>query len=88
MKGWDALVFYPDSDEGDEKKIRPSFFFRRAFKATHLIGEIDVPIGNGARRSSRVFLCEGMKEWPESVPAQLAREPELKQIFETKHDPP
>lgn len=88
MKRWDAVLFYPDSEEREPGKSRPSVFFRRAFVDTQKIGEIEIPIGHGVRRSCQVFFCDRLKEWPESVPAQLARDPTLKQFLELKEHPP
>lgn len=88
MKGWDALLFYPNSEEHDYKKLNPSVFFRHAFVNTTKLGDIDVPVGNGLRRSFQVFLCDRLKKWPDSIPAQLSRDPTLKQFLDLKDNPP
>ncbi len=71
--GWDALVIYPDPDDG-KKRNRLSTFFVRHFEATRDLGEIRVPIGNGREYSAQVILCSGMNRWPPPVPEQEAQE--------------
>lgn len=88
MKNWDALVIYPDSEEKGYKKMTPSVFFRRAFDDNTKLGDIDVPVGHGVRRSYQVFLCSGMKQWPESIAVQAARDPEMRQFLESRERTP
>jgi hypothetical protein len=88
MKGWDALLIYPDSEENDYKKMTPSVFFRRAFNDIAKLGDIDVPVGHGVRRSYSVFLCSGMKQWPESIPVQVEHDPEMRQFLESRERTP
>lgn len=88
MKGWDALLLYPDAEDKGYKKLTPSVFFRRAFVDVKKIGDIDVPVGNGMRRSLQVFLCDRLKQWPDSIPVQVERDPELKSFIEPKGQTP
>jgi hypothetical protein len=91
MKGWDALVLYPDSED-KEKKMTPSFFFRRGFKReegdAEKMGEISVPIGHGKSRGYGVFLFKEMSGWPASVPEQVAADPRLQELVESKQKAP
>ena len=88
MKGWDALVFQPDSEEKSEKKLSISAFFRRGFDRVEgdadKIGDIEIPIGSGKARGYGVFLCKNMSGWPLSVPAALEADPRLRALMEAK----
>jgi 4-amino-4-deoxy-L-arabinose transferase-like glycosyltransferase len=84
-EGWDALLFYPNSDQ---KFMTPSVFFRRSFTETNKLGDIDVPVGHGERRSYQVFLCKALGKWPDPIPVQIERDPGLKQFLETKDPTP
>lgn len=90
-KGWDAFVIYPDSEEKGYKKLTLSFFFRRAFMGLakgepvfDKMGDIEVPVGHGKKRSFQVFLCKNMDLWPDPVPVQIARDPHLQELMEAK----
>jgi hypothetical protein len=88
FKGWDALVFQPDSEEKDEKKLSLSAFFRRGFDRVDddadKIGDIEIPIGHGRSRGYGVFLCRNMSGWPLSVPAALEADPRLRELMDAK----
>lgn len=87
-KQWySVLLIYPDSDEEGYSKGNISLFFRHWFKRIEKMGDIDIPVGHGIRRSYQVFLCKRMEHWPESIPEQLERYPEMRQIVESKSEP-
>ena len=90
FKGWDALVFQPDSEEKAEKKLSLSAFFRRGFDLVDgdagKIGGIGIPIGHGRVRGYWVFLCRNMSGWPLSVPAALEADPRLRALMEAKQE--
>lgn len=90
FKGWDALVFQPDSEEKADKKLSLSAFFRRGFDRVDddadKIGDISIPIGHGKSRGYGVFLCKNMSGWPLSVPAALEADPRLRALVEAKQN--
>lgn len=65
--GWDVLVIYPDSEEKNYEKKQLASPIRRAFESHEKLGDIEVPVGHGRKRSFQVFLCKSMRGWPEAV---------------------
>ncbi|MCB1226173.1 MAG: glycosyltransferase family 39 protein [Verrucomicrobiales bacterium] len=67
--GWDAMVIYPDSDDGLPRRDLMRSFWKH-FAGREVMGDIDVEIGNGRRYRAQVFLCRDMKQWPPPVQDQ------------------
>lgn len=67
--GWDVMVIYPDSEERQYEKKPLASAIRRAFESTEKLGDIEVAIGHGRKRSFQVFLCRSMLGWPEPMKA-------------------
>lgn len=76
MHGWDALLIYPDSEERDYQKTTPPGALRRAFDSITKLGDIEVPVGHGVRRSFQVFLLSRLQRWPEPGRAQPDNDPD------------
>ncbi len=65
--GWDALVIYPDPDNG-KPRSRLSTHFARYFDSVEALGEVRVPIGHGREYSAQALLCRNMEQWPPPAP--------------------
>lgn len=88
MRGWNALVISPDSEEKDYKKLSLNFFFWHSFRETTKLGDISVPVGGNVRRSYQVFLCSFMKKWPEPAAVQVEKDPNLKSHLDPRERVP
>ena len=73
--GWDCFLIYPDSDDDNYEKKPLSPSIRHAFDKYHKLGDVNVDIGHGVRRSFQVFQLKRMQHYPVAEPADAVANP-------------
>jgi 4-amino-4-deoxy-L-arabinose transferase-like glycosyltransferase len=68
--GWDALVIYPDPDNGKPRSALSRHFVKH-FAEEKGLGEIRVELGGRLHYSAQVLLCRDMRRWPPPVPVPV-----------------
>ncbi|MDB6137492.1 MAG: Dolichyl-phosphate-mannose-protein mannosyltransferase [Verrucomicrobiaceae bacterium] len=62
--GWDCFVIYPDSEDDNYRKSKFPPALMHAFDKWHKLGDVNVDVGNGVRRSFQLFQCKRMLHYP------------------------
>lgn len=66
--GWDCFVIYPDSEEDNYAKNKLPTPIRHAFDKYHKLGDVNVDVGRGERRSFQIFQCKRLQHYPVPEP--------------------
>jgi hypothetical protein len=73
--GWDCFLIYPDSEDDHyaKKNLVPSI--RHAFDINHKLGDVNVDIGHGVRRSFQVYQLKRLRHYPVAEPKDAPENP-------------
>ncbi len=66
--GWDCFVIYPNADDDNYKQGQFPRPILHAFDKYHKLGDVEVNVGNGVRRSFQIFQCKRMLHYPVPEP--------------------
>ena len=73
--GWDCFVIYPDSEDDNYKKSEVPRPLLHAFDKMHKLGDVNVDVGNGVRRSFQLFQCKRLQHYPVVEPPEAPPNP-------------